>query len=81
MKVTVGILFSVCQWDVLSSGNPVHEIAHIANGVNPGNCTSIIRVNGLFHSFLLSCSFHGNQNHMLLKKLLASFHVDIPGTR
>ncbi|XP_059451983.1 homeobox-leucine zipper protein ROC8-like [Corylus avellana] len=31
------------QWDVLSSGNPVHEIAHISNGSHVGNCTSIIR--------------------------------------
>ncbi|KAB1211362.1 Homeobox-leucine zipper protein ROC8 [Morella rubra] len=31
------------QWDVLSNGNPVQEIAHISNGAHPGNCISIIR--------------------------------------
>ncbi|KAJ7964418.1 Homeobox-leucine zipper protein [Quillaja saponaria] len=31
------------QWDVLSDGNPVQEIAHISNGSHPGNCISIIR--------------------------------------
>uniref|UniRef100_A0A2N9EEN7 Homeobox domain-containing protein n=1 Tax=Fagus sylvatica TaxID=28930 RepID=A0A2N9EEN7_FAGSY len=31
------------QWDVLSNGNAVHEIAHIGNGAHPGNCISVIR--------------------------------------
>ncbi|XP_038880501.1 homeobox-leucine zipper protein HDG11-like isoform X4 [Benincasa hispida] len=31
------------QWDVLSYGNPVHEIAHILTGVHPGNSISIIQ--------------------------------------
>ncbi|CAK7338805.1 unnamed protein product [Dovyalis caffra] len=31
------------QWDILSNGNPVHEISRISNGANPGNCISIIR--------------------------------------
>ncbi|KAF2314748.1 hypothetical protein GH714_033429 [Hevea brasiliensis] len=31
------------QWDILSNGNPVHEIAHISGGAHPGNCISIIR--------------------------------------
>ncbi|XP_048328590.2 homeobox-leucine zipper protein ROC8 [Ziziphus jujuba] len=31
------------QWDVLSNGNPVHEIAHISIGTHPGNCITIIR--------------------------------------
>ncbi|KAJ4828788.1 hypothetical protein Tsubulata_010801 [Turnera subulata] len=31
------------QWDILSNGNPVHKIAHVINGVNPGNCISLIR--------------------------------------
>ncbi|KAF2325701.1 hypothetical protein GH714_033345 [Hevea brasiliensis] len=30
-------------WDILSNGNPVHEIAHISGGAHPGNCISIIR--------------------------------------
>ncbi|KAG5247200.1 homeobox-leucine zipper protein [Salix suchowensis] len=31
------------QWDILSNGNTVHEISHISNGTDPGNCISIIR--------------------------------------
>ncbi|XP_042500960.1 homeobox-leucine zipper protein ROC8-like [Macadamia integrifolia] len=31
------------QWDVLSSGNSVQEIAHIANGSHPGNSISVFR--------------------------------------
>ncbi|TQD88460.1 hypothetical protein C1H46_025984 [Malus baccata] len=31
------------QWDVLSNGNPVHEIANISTGTHPGNCISVIR--------------------------------------
>ncbi|KAE9597446.1 putative transcription factor & lipid binding HD-SAD family [Lupinus albus] len=31
------------QWDVLSNGNPVQEVAHIANGSHPGNRISILR--------------------------------------
>lgn len=32
------------QWDVLSDGNPVQEVAHISNGSHPGNCISVLRV-------------------------------------
>ncbi|KAM1017845.1 hypothetical protein ACFX2A_048357 [Malus domestica] len=31
------------QWDVLSNGNPVHEIAYISTGTHPENRISIIR--------------------------------------
>ncbi|KAG5227409.1 homeobox-leucine zipper protein [Salix suchowensis] len=31
------------QWDILSNGNPVHEISRISNGADPGNCISIIQ--------------------------------------
>lgn len=33
------------QWDILSSGGIVQEMAHIANGHDPGNCVSLLRVN------------------------------------
>ncbi|XP_022881662.1 homeobox-leucine zipper protein HDG5 [Olea europaea var. sylvestris] len=33
------------QLDVLSNGNPLHEVAHIANGSHPGNCISLFRIN------------------------------------
>ncbi|KAJ8752159.1 hypothetical protein K2173_003767 [Erythroxylum novogranatense] len=31
------------QWDILTNGNPVHEIGHISTGNDPGNCISLIR--------------------------------------
>ncbi|WOL09374.1 homeobox-leucine zipper protein ROC8-like [Canna indica] len=31
------------QWDVLSNGNTVQEVAHISNGSHPGNCISLLR--------------------------------------
>ncbi|ESW19454.1 hypothetical protein PHAVU_006G126500 [Phaseolus vulgaris] len=31
------------QWDVLTCGNQSHKVAHISNGIHPGNCVSIIR--------------------------------------
>ncbi|CAM8927204.1 unnamed protein product [Rhodiola kirilowii] len=31
------------QWDVLSKGNPVQEVAHISCGSHPGNCISVLR--------------------------------------
>ncbi|GLJ12371.1 hypothetical protein SUGI_0189540 [Cryptomeria japonica] len=33
------------QWDTLSTGNLVQEVAHIANGSHPGNCISLLRLN------------------------------------
>ncbi|KAK1568954.1 hypothetical protein Q3G72_030873 [Acer saccharum] len=33
------------QLDVLSNGNALHEVAHIANGSHPGNCISLLRIN------------------------------------
>lgn len=32
------------QWDVLSKGNAVQEVAHISCGSHHGNCISILRV-------------------------------------
>ncbi|TYJ12936.1 hypothetical protein E1A91_A10G015700v1 [Gossypium mustelinum] len=34
------------EWDILSNGGVVDEMAHIANGRDPGNCVSLLRVNG-----------------------------------
>ncbi|THG13084.1 hypothetical protein TEA_029730 [Camellia sinensis var. sinensis] len=42
------------QWDMLSNGNPVNEIAHVSYGTHPGNCISIIQ------------SFTSNDNNMLM---------------
>ncbi|KAM0980270.1 hypothetical protein ACFX13_016267 [Malus domestica] len=42
------------QWDVLSNGNAVQDVAHIANGSHPGNCISVLR------------AFNTNQNNMLI---------------
>lgn len=33
------------QWDILSNCGHVQEMAHIANGRDPGNCVSLLRVN------------------------------------
>lgn len=33
------------QWDILSNGGIVQEMAHIANGRDPGNFVSLLRVN------------------------------------
>ncbi|XP_027180224.1 homeobox-leucine zipper protein HDG5 isoform X2 [Coffea eugenioides] len=33
------------QLDVLSNGNALQEVAHIANGSHPGNCVSLLRIN------------------------------------
>ncbi|XP_059441662.1 homeobox-leucine zipper protein HDG5-like [Corylus avellana] len=33
------------QLDVLSNGNSLHEVAHIANGSHPGNSISLLRIN------------------------------------
>ncbi|KAJ4951724.1 hypothetical protein NE237_028556 [Protea cynaroides] len=54
------------QLDVLSSGNSLHEVAHIANGSHPGNCISLLRINAPSNSsqnveLILqeSCTDHG----------------------
>ncbi|XP_076938096.1 homeobox-leucine zipper protein HDG5-like [Bidens hawaiensis] len=33
------------QLDIISNGTRLEEVAHIANGSHPGNCTSLLRVN------------------------------------
>ncbi|GLT91260.1 hypothetical protein SLE2022_091560 [Rubroshorea leprosula] len=33
------------QLEVLSNGNDLQEVAHIANGSHPGNCISLLRIN------------------------------------
>ncbi|XP_043695075.1 homeobox-leucine zipper protein ROC8-like isoform X2 [Telopea speciosissima] len=42
------------QWDVLSNGNSVQEVAHIANGSHPGNRISVLR------------ALNSSQNNMLI---------------
>lgn len=44
------------QWDILSNGGLVQEMAHIANGRDPGNCVSLLRVNVSFELFLFKNS-------------------------
>ncbi|CAN6458042.1 unnamed protein product [Victoria cruziana] len=44
------------EWDILSNGGEVQEMAHIANGHDPGNCVSLLRVN----------SPNSNQSNMLI---------------
>ncbi|KAK9092109.1 hypothetical protein Syun_027020 [Stephania yunnanensis] len=40
------ILLGILLWDILSNGGFVQEIAHVANGQDPGNCVSLLRVHG-----------------------------------
>ncbi|KAK8496650.1 hypothetical protein V6N12_063910 [Hibiscus sabdariffa] len=44
------------EWDILSNGGLVQEMAHIANGRDPGNCVSLLRVN----------STNSSQSNMLI---------------
>ncbi|RDX60262.1 Homeobox-leucine zipper protein MERISTEM L1, partial [Mucuna pruriens] len=44
------------EWDILSNGGLVQELAHIANGRDPGNCVSLLRVN----------SANSSQSNMLI---------------
>ncbi|XP_050213779.1 homeobox-leucine zipper protein PROTODERMAL FACTOR 2-like [Mercurialis annua] len=44
------------EWDILSNGGQVQEMAHIANGRDPGNCVSLLRVN----------SANSSQSNMLI---------------
>ncbi|XP_058092961.1 homeobox-leucine zipper protein ROC2-like isoform X1 [Magnolia sinica] len=44
------------EWDILSNGGVVQEMAHIANGRDPGNSVSLLRVN----------SANSNQSNMLI---------------
>ncbi|XP_030541266.1 homeobox-leucine zipper protein HDG11-like isoform X1 [Rhodamnia argentea] len=53
------------QWDVLSNGNAVQEVAHIANGSHPGNCISVLR------------AYNTSQNNMLI---LQESCIDLSGS-
>ncbi|XP_059661867.1 homeobox-leucine zipper protein PROTODERMAL FACTOR 2-like [Cornus florida] len=44
------------EWDILSNGGLIQEMAHIANGRDPGNCVSLLRVN----------SANSSQSNMLI---------------
>ncbi|KAE9616811.1 putative transcription factor & lipid binding HD-SAD family [Lupinus albus] len=44
------------EWDILSNGGAVQEMAHIANGQETGNCVSLLRVN----------SANSSQSNMLI---------------
>lgn len=44
------------EWDILSNGGLVQEVDHIANGQDPGNCVSLLRVN----------TVNSNQSNMLI---------------
>lgn len=57
------------QWDILSNGGMVQEMAHIANGHEPGNCVSLLRVNvrqTLLKSIFLSLIFSFSDLETLL---------------
>ncbi|CAK9327339.1 unnamed protein product [Citrullus colocynthis] len=56
------------QWDILSNGGLVQEMARIGNDRNPGNCVSLLRVN----------SANSSQSNMLI--LQESCNDDISGS-
>ena len=53
----------------------MHEIAHIANGIHPGNCTSIIQVNSIFYfCFNFVLSFVCVLSFLLLISFMCGLH-------
>ncbi|CAN1236861.1 Homeobox-leucine zipper protein ANTHOCYANINLESS 2 [Linum grandiflorum] len=44
------------EWDILSNGGPMQEMAHIAKGQDHGNCVSLLRASAM----------NANQNSMLI---------------
>lgn len=44
------------EWDILSNGGPMQEMAHIAKGQEQGNCVSLLRARAM----------NANQNSMLI---------------
>ncbi|GAB4844434.1 Homeobox-leucine zipper protein ANTHOCYANINLESS 2 [Ancistrocladus abbreviatus] len=44
------------EWDILSNGGPMQEMAHIAKGQDQGNCVSLLRANAM----------NANQSSMLI---------------
>ncbi|XP_061996382.1 homeobox-leucine zipper protein ANTHOCYANINLESS 2 isoform X2 [Rosa rugosa] len=44
------------EWDILSNGGPMQEMAHIAKGQDQGNCVSLLRARAM----------NSNQNSMLI---------------
>uniref|UniRef100_A0A6N2KWE8 HD-Zip IV C-terminal domain-containing protein n=1 Tax=Salix viminalis TaxID=40686 RepID=A0A6N2KWE8_SALVM len=45
------------QLEILSNGNALHEVAHIANGSHPGNYISLLRINQL----ITACRSHATR--------------------
>ena len=41
------------EWDILSNGGPMQEMAHIAKGQDHGNCVSLLRASVCIHHLLL----------------------------
>lgn len=45
------------EWDILSNGGPMQEMAHIAKGQDHGNCVSLLRASVFFLSLYKLFSF------------------------
>lgn len=41
------------QWDILSNGGPMQEMAHIAKGQDHGNCVSLLRASVSNHILII----------------------------
>ncbi|KAM1012020.1 hypothetical protein FF1_047159 [Malus domestica] len=74
------------QWDVLSNGNPVHEIANISTRTHPGDCICVIRFS-LISMVFVEQPFINTENNMsmlqesytdTLGSLFVYAQVDIP---
>jgi homeobox-leucine zipper protein len=60
------LFFSFVQWDILSNGGVVQEMAHIANGRDHGNCVSLLRVNVSMHDDIdFALSFIDDDMHVI----------------
>ncbi|KAJ0921084.1 putative START domain-containing protein [Helianthus annuus] len=71
-------------WDILSNCGLVQEMAHIANGRDPGNCVSLLRVNRKFkpeqHAYTTESSSDPTGSYVIYAPVdIASMNVVLSG--
>lgn len=56
------------EWDILSNGGPMQEMAHIAKGQDHGNCVSLLRASviSFLHSFISIKIMSSERTHVSL---------------
>ncbi|KAF2304989.1 hypothetical protein GH714_000929 [Hevea brasiliensis] len=62
------------EWDILSNGGQVEEMAHIANGRDPGNSVSLLRVN-VSCSKIVECKLKPKQHADIARELHRLYRV------